>query len=121
MSKLNRSGQHSKKYIVTPIEKLAQLNALVADINRILVARGIQQSITLADITITDATVQDLVKPDSKLSGAITDHLWPSVESAPVFHYTSKEAAESILNSGLFRLSNIAKRYADLPGDFRTT
>lgn len=85
--------------------------ALIEDINTILEKYKIGTSISLTDITITDKTVSDLVKQDAKLSNAIINHLWPSVKSKIVYHFTSKDAAESILNSGVFRFNNIEKRY----------
>ena len=99
--------------IVTPLDEIKAMHTLVADINSILARNGIQDEISLSDITITDKTVSDLVKPNAKLSDAITNFLWPSIEEATVYHYTSKSAAESILNTGIFRLSNIAARYSD--------
>lgn len=89
------------------------MHRLVADINSILTRNGVNGEISLSDITITDKTVSDLVKPNAKLSNAITNFLWPSIEEATVYHYTSRSAAESILNTRIFRLSNIAARYND--------
>lgn len=99
--------------LVTPFEKFEATHALVADINTILAGNGIKDQISLSDITVTDKIVSDLVKSNAKLSDAITNFLWPSITDATVHHYTSKSAAESILNTGIFRLSNIAARYSD--------
>ncbi len=96
---------------MTPLEQIQRMNELVADINKVLVENGVQEQITLSDITITDKTVSDLVKPNAKLSDAITNHLWPSIGAATVYHYTSRSAAENILGTKIFRLSNIAGRY----------
>ena len=96
---------------MTPLEELKRLQSLVATINSVLAKNGISEQISLSDITITEKTVSDLVKPNSKLSELITNLLWPSISSATVYHYTSRCSAESILNSGVFRLTNIAKRY----------
>jgi hypothetical protein len=98
---------------VTPLESIEMMNALIKDINTVLSKYGIKKSIYLSDITITDKTVSDFVKPEAKLSDAITEYLWPSIQSADVYHYTSRSAAESILNTGIFRLNNIANRYND--------
>ena len=98
---------------MTPLEKIEQMNDLVKDINQILNNNGVQEKITLSDITITGKTVSDLVKQNAKLSDTITNFLWPSITSASVYHYTSKKAAESILTTGIFRLNNIANRYSD--------
>lgn len=86
---------------------------LVHDINTVLSQHGVDKTITLSDITVTDKTVSDLFKPNAPLSEAITNHLWPSISSEVVYHYTSKQAAEAILNSGTFRLTNIEKRYGE--------
>lgn|GEM_PF-1103930 len=98
---------------MTPIEEIKKMNSLVLDINSILKDSGITEKISLSDITITEKTVSDLVKPNAKLSDIITNFLWPSITSATVYHYTSKTAAESILNTGFFRLNNIANRYTE--------
>lgn len=98
---------------MTPLEKIKMMNSMVKDINKILSKHGVDETISLSDITITDNTVSDIVKHDAKLSEAITNHLWPSISSACVYHYTSKEAAESILKTNIFRLNNIANRYSD--------
>jgi len=96
-----------------PLEEIAAMNAVVADINKVLTSCGVAEKISLSDITITEKMVSDLVKPNAKLSDVITNFLWPSFTSTTVYHYTSRDAAESILNSGIFRLNNITDRYAD--------
>jgi len=80
-------------------------NAIVADVNAIFSKHGISEAMKLQDITVTDKTVSDMAKPCPRLSDAITDHLWPRVCSATVYHYTSRDAAESILSTDTFRLS----------------
>ena len=100
------------------IEEIIQMNELVKDINEILKKNGVSAVISLADITITEKTVSDLVESDAKLSDAITNFLWPSITSATGYHYTSKAAAESILNAEIFRLNNIANRYSE--GEIKT-
>lgn len=98
---------------MTPLEQIRRMNALVIEINKVLANNGIQEQIALSDITITDKTVSDLVKPNSKLSDAITNHLWPSIGAATVYHYTSRSAAENILSTGIFRLNDIGGRYSE--------
>lgn len=98
---------------MTPIEQINMLKALVDDINVVLSRHGVDKIITLSDITVTDKTVSDLVKPNALLSEAITNHLWPSISSEVVYHYTSMQAAEAILKSEIFRLTNIEKRYGE--------
>lgn len=94
-------------------EKYEASQALVNDINDVLSRHGISERISLIDLTITEKTVSDLVKPVAKLSDAITNHLWPSTGSATVYHYTSREAAESILNSNEFWLFSLLKRCSE--------
>lgn len=98
---------------MTVWENIAIRRALVDDINRILDESGIAEKISLSDINVTEKTVSDLVKPNSRLSDAITDFLWPSITSFTVYHFTSRDAAESILNTKVFRLNNIASRYSE--------
>lgn len=95
---------------MTPLEQLDFNLRLTEEINSILERNGVKQRITPNDVTVTEKSVVDLFKSPAILSDAITQHLWPSVESATVYHYTSTESAESILNSGIFRLHSILKR-----------
>ena len=89
---------------MAPLEYLEKQKSLIDDINSILSCHGITESIDLSNITITEKTVSDFVKDNQKLSNLIVDAIWPSIDKLTVYHYTSKEAAESILNSGEFRL-----------------
>lgn len=103
---------------MTPLEHLARQNALIDSINSILSNYGINDFIDLSNITITDKTVMDFVKEDQKLSNLIIDAIWPSIDNLTVYHYTSKQAAESILNSGEFRFYSLLKRFNE--GEIRT-
>ena len=96
---------------MTPLEYLERQRALIDNINSILSSHGIADSIDLSNITITDKTVTDFVKENQKLSNLIVDAIWPSIDDLTVYHYTSKDAAESILNSGEFRLYSLLKRF----------
>ncbi|QIU89495.1 hypothetical protein [Yokenella regensburgei] len=96
---------------MTSFEYLEMQKSLVKDINSILSKHGVKNEINLSDITITDKLVSDLVKDDKVLSNSIVESIWPSVDSLTVYHYTSKNAAESILNSGEFRLYSLLKRF----------
>jgi hypothetical protein len=89
------------------------MSQIVDEINAILLKHGIAEVISDRDVTVTDQTVSDYVKPVHRLSNCITEHLWPSVSCATVYHFTSREAAEGILNSRKFRFNNIAKRYTE--------
>lgn len=86
---------------------------LVSDISETLSKYGIDDEISIDDITVTEKTVSDLVKPESKLSNAIINLLWPSIKSAVVYHYTSLKAAESILSTNIFRLYSIEKNLSE--------
>ena len=66
---------------MTPIEEINRNNDLVREINEILKRNGVSEVISLLDLTITEKTVSDLVKPNAKLSDAITNFLWPSIAS----------------------------------------
>lgn len=88
------------------------LNAIVTDINAILSKHGVSDAMQLRDITVTDKTVSDMAKPSPRLSDAITAHLWPSISSATVYHYTSREAAENILSTGIFRLCQFSPQWS---------
>jgi hypothetical protein len=96
---------------MNPLDYLNQQNELIRDINSILKKFRIKERISLQDITITANGVTDGIKQIAKLSDAVTNFLWPSISTETVYHYTSKEVAEKILNSGIFRLTNIGKRY----------
>lgn len=96
---------------MTPLQRIEMMNSMIADINAVLTKHGIEKEICLSDVTITEKTFSDLVKPEAKLSDAITNHLWPSIKCASVYHFTSRDAAESIMKSGYFRLTNILKRF----------
>ncbi|EMC0408390.1 hypothetical protein H8F06_18195 [Vibrio fluvialis] len=98
---------------MTPLEYLEKQKALIDDINSVLSRHGITESIDLSNITITEQTVSDFVKDNQKLSNLIVDAIWPSIDELTVYHYTSKEAAESILNSGEFRLYSLLKRFTE--------
>lgn len=86
--------------------------AVPETINEVLRAHGVRE-IGISDITITDKTVNDLVKEEKVLSNAIVDKVWPSLDNKVVYHYTSKDAAESILNTSFFRLYNLSKRFTE--------
>lgn len=98
---------------MTLLEQIKTTNKLIQDINKILSEFSISEQISISDITVTEKTVSDLVKPDAKLSEAITNYLWSSIPSATVYHYTSLANAEDILNTQIFRLTNISKRYGE--------
>jgi hypothetical protein len=103
---------------VTPQKNLQKQKELINSINSILSKHGITKSIDLSNITITDKTVSDSAKDNQKLSNLIVNAIWPSIAKLTVYHYTSKEAAESILNSGEFRLYSLLKRFTE--GEIKT-
>lgn len=87
-----------------------ELEKIQDSINSVLRKHGVKE-IDKSAITVTDKTINDFLKEEKTLSNAIIDKLWPSIDQKIVYHYTSKEAAESILNSSTFRLYNISKRF----------
>lgn len=86
---------------------------IIKEINTILKKHRIDKGIKLEDLTITNNTVSDLVKSNSVLSDIIIDNIWPSIIEEEVYHFTTAKAAESILATKKFRLTNIEKRYKD--------
>lgn len=95
---------------MTPLEYRRQ-NKLIDSINAILVNHGIAESIDLRDVTITGNTVSDFATENQILSNLIVNNIWPSIDHQTVYHYTSKDSAESILNSGEFRFYSLLKRF----------
>lgn len=89
------------------------IRAVIANgLNEVLAQHRIDTRITSQDIVVTENTVSDGVLGE-KISGAIINAIWPSINSAKVFHYTSFAGGESILKSGVLRLTNIEKRYSE--------
>lgn len=86
-----------------PLEHMDMLRSLLTDINSVLANHSLP-NISISDITVTNRAVSDIFKPDEHLSSIIVNKIWPSINSAIVFHYTSKTAAESILNTRTLRL-----------------
>lgn len=94
---------------MNPLEAIAMRKGVMSDINNVLSKHKIRETISLDDITITF----NLVYLKEKPSELIVDSLWASIPSATVYHFTSTEVAEKILNSGMLRLTNIAKRISE--------
>lgn len=94
---------------MNPLEEIAMKQGVVTDINDVLSKHKIREAISLDDITITS----NLVHLKEKPSELIVDSLWASIPSATAYHFTSTEVAEKILNSGMLRLTNIAKRISE--------
>jgi hypothetical protein len=90
-----------------------QLLSIVETINEVLKNNDINAVISPDHITVTENLVCDFAKPDSYLSECIIQKLWPRIDQAKVFHFTSMEAAESIISSRTFRLQNLAKRFGE--------
>lgn len=101
----------SKEVFLKPLDCPISPLSLVKDINSILSNHGITKTITSSNITITDKIVSDCVKQDQVLSDLIVDSIWPSINSLTVYHYTSKENAESILKNNEFRLYSLLRRF----------
>lgn len=89
------------------------VDAIINNMNAILRKHGVSHVITNHDVTVTENTVSDFAKPESRLSECIIESLWPSIKKATVYHFTSREAAESIIATKTLRLQNIAKRYGE--------
>ncbi|MFK8933424.1 MULTISPECIES: hypothetical protein [Acinetobacter] len=78
--------------------------------NNILNKHRIQEKISQEDLSFGDNTILARDREDLKLALAIINHIWPSISTQTVYHYTDKDAAENILASNKFRLTNIQKR-----------
>ncbi|MDY0744765.1 hypothetical protein SNE35_09610 [Paucibacter sp. R3-3] len=87
--------------------------SIIGTINAVLQKHGIKDVITDEHITVTDSLVCDFAKPESYLSELLIEKLWPRIHRRKVFHFTTQEAAESIIASRAFRLGNLAKRYGE--------
>lgn len=95
------------------IERVKERQNLVADINDVLQRHGMAHRVRLEDLSITDKVVTDGVIQNSPLSEAIINHVWPRIEQETVFHYTTRDSAQSIADSGTFRLYCLLKRYTE--------
>ncbi len=95
------------------IEKFKEQQGLVADINGILGKHGVSYRVRLEDITITDKVVSDGVIQGNPLSEAIIDHVWPRIPQETVFHYTTSDVAQKIVDGGALRLYCLLKRYTE--------
>lgn len=89
------------------------ITAIIHTINSVLRRHGVSETITAEHITVTDNLVCDFAKPESHLSDCLIERLWPRIRRATVFHFTSYEAAQSILSTGTFRLQNLGKRFGE--------
>jgi hypothetical protein len=96
--------------ILTALHKRHQL---INELNQLFSKHGLITTLEYGDLTFTENVVIDSDRAYPKLSGAIIDSIWPSIDKLEVYHFTSFESAESILQSGKFRLTNIEKRYGE--------
>lgn len=94
------------------------MQKILDDINSVLSDYNIKEQLSINDIVVTDAMVHCGPTEQSKLENLIINHYWPSLTEKEVFHFTSKEACESICKSRIFRLTNIEKRYNE--GEIKT-
>ena len=102
------------------LPKIMQELDIVQDINKVL--NDYDLSITYSDLAITDTNIVETIVKEkyctftgesiefANFSKKIIEILFPSSSLKTVYHYTSKETAECIVNTGLFRLYNISKR-----------
>ncbi len=93
--------------------KMCNYNDLLHGINNILQSHGITHKLEHGDISVTRNIIIDSPTDNQKLSNIIINHYWSPVNEAEVYHFTSREAAESICKTKIFRLTNIVKRYSD--------
>lgn len=98
---------------MNPLEMIKKMNKFIAEMNNILNKHGIQERISQEDLSFGDNTILARDRENLKLAPAIINHIWPSISTQMVYHYTDKDAAENILASNKFRLTNIQKRIAE--------
>lgn len=89
---------------------IKKINGFIEEVNNILNKREIHEKISLEDLNFGDHTVLARNREDLILTSAIIGHIWPSISKQTVYHYTDKDAAENILATNKFRLTNIQKR-----------
>ena len=88
---------------------MPSLSGLASEINLILRQNGVTTTIAAADLIVTENFVWDT--SEERLSKAIAEHIWPSIPSDEVFHFTSAETAEAIEQTRKFRLYNVERRH----------
>jgi hypothetical protein len=88
---------------------MPSLSNVTLEINRILAQHGVAGKIGEEDLVVTDNIVWDT--SEERLSKAIAQHIWPSLSSDEVFHFTTAATAEAIERTGLFRLYNLERRH----------
>lgn len=101
VNRLQKILEHSK----ISKEVVREINGILSSYNCSLISED--------ELNITEKIVTDGVKRNSPLSSTIINYYWPSITKKTVYHYTTAENAESILNSGTLRLYNIQKRYSE--------
>ena len=84
---------------------------MIKELNNCLKEVGIQEEFTSDNIIITSRSV--IIKSDSNIHQLLEDYMYPPIEELEVFHYTSEEAYNNIINNQQFRLYNILKRYGE--------
>lgn len=89
------------------------VNEIASAINTVLASHCVAITIFPDDLVVTENYISDLPFENAKLSDAVTQQIFPSISKAEVFHYTSRNAAESILNTGILRFTSIEKRFSE--------
>lgn len=82
-------------------------------INLVLQRHGINCRASEHNLTVTDNGVTDVVHDEHEISNAIINAIWPSIPDIEVFHYTTRDAAESILRAHEWRLYALSKRFSE--------
>lgn len=95
---------------MNPLEIIKQKSQFIQEINNILNKHGIQERISQEDLSFGDHTLLARNRENLQLTPALINYIWPSISKQTVYHYTDKDAAENILASNRFRLTNIQRR-----------
>lgn len=92
------------------LEIIRKNNDFLKEINHILNKHGIQEEVSLKDLSFGNHTVLARDREDLKLAPAIINHIWPSISKQTVYHYTDKDAAENILATKKISLDQYSKK-----------
>ncbi|MFW1030998.1 hypothetical protein ACEWA3_23150 [Vibrio parahaemolyticus] len=91
------------------LDKINRDKNIVDDINNIFRSYNFNRVVVKEDLTITNRVVTS--SSMSSLSEDIINFIWKQHTSKCLYHYTNRNAAESIVSSGLFRMNNIQNRF----------
>ncbi len=89
------------------------VDQLFEEMTSLLHRYGVNCGASVRTLAVTERTVTDICDPDEPVSRAVIDAIWPPQHDITVYHYTSADAAESILRTGELRLYALRKRFGE--------